>query len=100
MALLQQLGDPIETIYYLEHPPQRNELEELLLKLGMRPSALIRQGEAIYQELSLAGRSEDDLLQAMLDHPILIERPVVVVGQRAIIGRPPESVRDWLSRVS
>lgn len=98
VALFQQQGHPIETIHYLDRPPQRVELEELLAKLGLPPSAVIRRGEAIYQELGLAGQSEGVLLQAMLDHPILIERPIVVVGQRAMIGRPPEKVLDWLSQ--
>lgn len=98
VALVQQQGHPIEIIHYLNQPLQRVELEALLAKLGLPPSALIRQGETIYQELELGGKSEENLLQAMLDHPILIERPIVVVGQRAIIGRPPEKVLDWLSQ--
>ena len=98
VALLQQDGHLIETIHYLEQPPQRVELEQLLAKLDLPPSAVIRRGEAIYQELGLAGQSEGVLLQAMLDHPILIERPIVVFGQRAIIGRPPKTALDWLSQ--
>ena len=80
-------------VEYLETPPNKAELRALLRKLGMKPAELVRRGERIYQE-TYANRemSDEQWLDALVAHPILIERPIVVCGERAVIGRPPEKV--------
>ena len=80
-------------VEYLETPPNKAELRALLHKLGMKPGELVRRGERIYQE-TYANRemSDEQWLDALVAHPILIERPIVVCGERAVIGRPPEKV--------
>ncbi len=98
LALLQERGYEPTIRLYLENPPDRNELRAILGKLGLDARQLLRKGESEYRELGLADPSldEDSLLNAMAAHPRLIERPIVVVGGRAAIGRPPESVLDIL----
>jgi len=82
---------------YLDKLPNKAELREVLKKLGIPASGLVRKQEAIFKELYKGKElSEDDYLQAMVDHPQLIERPIVIDGDRAIIGRPPEQVLDLL----
>ena len=96
-ALVEEAGVRAEIVDYLETPPTRAELEGLLKKLGMKASELLRRGEPVFQE-HYAGRdlSEAEALDAMLAHPILMERPIVVRGDRAIVARPPERVRELL----
>lgn len=93
-ALIAEAGVPVEVVNYLEAPPSREELVALLRKLGMRPSELLRRGEAVFAE-QYGGRelSEAEALEALLAHPILMERPIVVRGDRAVVARPPERVR-------
>ncbi|MEP6898095.1 MAG: arsenate reductase (glutaredoxin) [Rhodanobacter sp.] len=94
LALLEQRGEVVEVIDYLEHPPGVNELKRLLEQLGMSPRQLLRTGEAEYAALGLDDPSLDEasLLAAMVAHPRLIERPIVVANGKAAIGRPPEAV--------
>lgn len=94
LALLRDRGIEPEIRLYLEAPPDRAELQSLLHKLGMEPAQLVRRGEAQYRELGLHESEPDagQLLTAMATHPRLIERPIVVSGERAAIGRPPENV--------
>lgn len=95
LALLKQHGIEPEIILYLEQPPAINTLQKLLQKLGFHSARqLMRHKEELYQQLALANEhlTEEQLLQAMLENPKLIERPIVVKGQKAQIGRPPESV--------
>jgi arsenate reductase len=94
--LLEESGQVVEVLRYLEVAPSRNELEALLVKLGLPPSALVRRTESLYQELGLAKQTEEAILEAMLTHPVLIERPIVVVGERALIARPPERALQLL----
>ena len=84
-------------VEYLKTPPSREELRALLQKLGMKPAEIIRRGEDIFKE-NYAGKTLDDeqWLDALVAHPILIERPIVVRGERAVIGRPPEKVMELL----
>ena len=98
LALLQEQGHEPEIRLYLEDPPGRAELRGILGKLGIPARALLRRGEAEYRELGLADESLDDesLIAAMAEHPRLIERPIVIKGKRAAIGRPPESVLEIL----
>lgn len=83
-------------VSYLDTPPSKQELGAILQLLGMQPPELIRFGESLAQELNLSPqdeRSDDEWLDLMLEHPILIQRPIVVVdGEAAVIGRPPERV--------
>ncbi|MEW5009826.1 MAG: arsenate reductase (glutaredoxin) [Cycloclasticus sp.] len=96
---LQLLADnnvQAEIIEYLKQAPSKTELESILSLLGLSPRQLMRKGEAIYKELNLAEESlsDEQLLDAMLSNPILIERPIVLANGKAAIGRPPESVLD------
>ncbi len=80
---------------YLNNPPNKNELKEVLNKLGMKPGQIIRKGEAIYKE-NYKGKSytDEEWIGIMASNPILIERPIVVKGNKAVMGRPPENVKD------
>ena len=90
-------GIDAQIINYLETPPGKEELRALLKKLGIRPEQLVRRGEEVFKA-NYAGKilSDEAWLDAMVSHPILIERPIVVLGDRAIIARPPESVLDLI----
>jgi arsenate reductase len=94
LALLQERGADVEVINYLDTPPTAAELSTLLQQLGMTPRQLLRQGEDDYQALGLDNPSLDDqaLIAAMVAHPKLIERPIVVANGKAALGRPPEAV--------
>jgi len=94
LELLQAHGIEPEVVNYLDTPPSVDELKTLLGLLGMTPHQLLRTGEAEYQELRLDDPAVGDeaILQAMVTHPRLIERPIVVADGKAAIGRPPEAV--------
>lgn len=94
LALLEEKGLVPKIILYLEESPSVNELKSLARMLGVGPKEFIRKKEAVFRELNLDAQSVDDdqLFNAMAAHPILIERPIVVNGDRAAIGRPPENV--------
>ncbi len=98
LELLRERGIEPEVIAYLETPPDADELRELLGLLGVGARELLRSGEDEYQRLGLddASLGEDALIAAMAAHPRLIERPVFVHGDRAVIGRPPERVLELL----
>ena len=95
--LLQERGVDFREVRYLDDAPSRAEIERVLGLLGASdPRALMRTGEPLYRELGLADADRGALLDAMAAHPRLIERPVVIRGDRAVIGRPPENVLDLL----
>lgn len=96
-ALIAENGIAAEVVEYLQTPPSREELRALLEKLGMKPAELVRQGEAIFKE-HYAGRmlTDEEWLDALVAHPILIERPIVTCGDKAIVARPPEKVLELL----
>jgi arsenate reductase len=98
LALLQERGFEPDIRLYLENPPDAGELRSLLSKLGLTARQLMRKGEAEYRELGLSDESlsEAKLIAAMAAHPRLIERPIVLAGDKAAIGRPPEAVLDIL----
>lgn len=99
LALLQARGIAPEVVAYLETPPDAAQLKTLLGQLGLADARdLMRKGEAEYAELGLAdpALSQDQLIAAMVAHPRLIERPIVVANGRARIGRPPEKVLEIL----
>jgi arsenate reductase len=93
LALLEQNGIEPRVIEYLKAPPTAAELKDLCRKLGVKPEELVRKGEDIYKT-EYAGRTLSDAqwIEAMVSHPILIERPIVVRGSEAVIGRPPDNV--------
>ena len=94
LALLEERGGEVEVINYLDHPPSAAELAVLLKQLGMTARQLLRTGEAEYQTLGLDDPALGDasLIAAMVAHPKLIERPIVVANGKAALGRPPEAV--------
>ncbi|MDG9853129.1 arsenate reductase (glutaredoxin) [Pseudomonas nitroreducens] len=98
LELLEERGIQPEIIRYLETPPSTAELKALLGKLGIGARQLLRTGEDEYKELNLANPAlgDDQLIEAMASHPKLIERPILVVGDKAVIGRPPEKVLEIL----
>lgn len=98
LEILIAQGEQPEIINYLETPPNKETLETVLNYLRIEPRELMRQGESVYKEKNLGddSLSRDDLMNAMLENPILIERPIVVKNGKAAIGRPPESVIDIL----
>jgi len=94
-AILEELAAGAEVREYLKEPPTRAELDALLGALGLDdPRAMMRTGEDAYAQLGLADADRDELLDAIVANPILLERPIVVRGDRAVIGRPPEQVRS------
>jgi arsenate reductase (glutaredoxin) len=95
--LLEERGVEAEYVRYLDDAPSRAELERVMGLLGTDdPRAMMRTGEPVYAELGLADAGRDALLDAMAEHPILIERPIVIRGDRAVIARPPERLLDLL----
>ena len=99
LELLQERGLDVQVVFYLETPPDAAQLRELLAKLGIGARGLLRSTEDEYQALNLAdpSLSDEQLIAAMVQHPKLIERPVFVVGDRAVIARPPERVLELLA---
>lgn len=98
LALLQEKGVEPEVVEYLKSPPSAAELDALLTAMDLEPRDAMRRKEAPYKELNLADPSLDRaaLVRAMVENPILIERPIVANGSRAALGRPPESVLQIL----
>ncbi len=94
LALLEERGLAPQVIEYLQTPPSVKELDAILKLLGKQPRELMRKHEAPYKERNLddPAKSRADLLAAMVAHPILIERPIVIANGKAAIGRPPENV--------
>lgn len=93
LALLEENGVNPEVVLYLETKPGVDEIKGLLARLGISAGELVRRGEEAYKACGLSRDSSDaDILAAMAEHPKLIERPIVVKGDRAVLGRPPENV--------
>jgi arsenate reductase (glutaredoxin) len=99
LALLRANGVEPRIVEYLRDPPSVAELKTIVQKLDIVPAALVRRGEAVFKEKYLGKQLSDDAwLAAMVANPILIERPIVVRGSSAAIGRPPENVQRLLDR--
>jgi arsenate reductase len=95
--LLAEQGVGADYLHYLDDTPSAGEIRRVLGLLGLDdPRGMMRTGETIYKELGLADKHGDDLIAAMVQHPILIERPIVIRGNRAVIARPPEKLLDLL----
>lgn len=98
MDILNDKGVDATVVEYLNTPPSNAELIEVLDLLGIKPRDLMRKHEAPYKDNNLDNPdlNREQLIQAMIDNPILIERPIVINGNKATIGRPPEKVLDIL----
>ncbi len=98
LEIIESHNIEVEIIFYLKNPPTVTELNSLLEKLEMKASDLVRKGESIIKELNidLPNISDDDLISIMIEHPILIQRPIVFNEASAIIGRPPENVKELM----
>ena len=97
LTLLEQAGATLRIVEYLETPPTAAELKAIVAKLGIEPEQLVRKGEDVYKS-NYAGKSltAAQWIDAMVKHPVLIERPIVIKGKRAVLGRPPENVKKLL----
>ena len=97
LELVRDAGVELPVREYLQEPLTIDELRRIVELLGVRPIDIVRRGEPQYAALGLGEATPDEeVLRAMADHPILIERPIVVRGGRAVVGRPPETVREIL----
>jgi len=98
LELLRARGIEPEIVEYLQSPPDARQLEQILDMLGLQPRQLMRTGETEYKEHNLADTSlsRGELIQAMVDHPKLIQRPLVLNNGKAALGRPPEVVLEIL----
>ena len=96
LQLLEENGVSPEIVLYLETPPSAKDIKQLLGKLGIGARDLLRKGEDAYKENNLSDQSlsDEQLIAAMVEFPKLIERPIVVKGDKAVLGRPPENVLD------
>jgi arsenate reductase len=97
LSLLQERGVQADTIHYLDEPPTVADLKAIMKLLAIDdPRAMMRTGEPVYAELALEDLDGDALLDAIASHPILLERPIFVVGDRAVVARPPETLLELL----
>jgi len=93
LAILENSGKEFEIINYLENPPSKNELEAILKKLGISPIQLIRKNEKIWKEnYKNKELSDDQIIEAMIENPKLIERPIVIKDDKVVLGRPPVNI--------
>ena len=97
MTLLEEKGISADVVKYLETTPSKEELKDVLKKLNMKASELLRTGEDIYKELNLKNvNDEEKLIEIMIQNPILIERPIIIKGDIAVIARPIENLEELL----
>lgn len=96
LALLEENEIEFETVYYLEHPPSKDEIRGLAAKIGLSVREILRKNETTYEQFELDDMelSDEIVLDIVSRHPILIERPILVKGNKAVIGRPPEAVLE------
>ena len=97
LGVLEQSGKKFQVVKYLEEVPTKQELRQILSCLAITPEMLVRKNEAVWKE-KYRGRllSDEEILDAMIAHPKLIERPIVVNGDKAVIGRPSERINEIL----
>ncbi len=96
LQLLRDNGIEPEIIDYLKNPPTASELRDILVRLEVKAIALTRTGETIFDKMNIKPEnlSNDELVNFMAEHPEVIQRPIVIRGQRAVVGRPPEKVLE------
>ena len=97
LAILEESGKDFEIVKYLENPPSYIELAAIIGKLGIHAIDLVRKNESVWKE-NFKGKNlaDEEIIQAMVDHPKLIERPIVIHNNKAIVGRPPENIKQIL----
>jgi arsenate reductase len=95
LEILENENQDVQIIKYLDNPPTYNQLQSIIELLGIKPIDLVRKGETIWKE-NFKGKilSEKELISAMIENPKLIERPIVINGKKAVIGRPPSKVLE------
>lgn len=95
LEILENSGKKFEVVKYLENTPSEKELKEIIKLLGIAPIDLVRKNEKVWKE-EFKGKelSDAELIKAMIKHPKLIERPIVVNGNKAVVGRPPEIIKE------
>lgn len=98
LALLEEAGVAPEIVRYLDTPPSQEDLEKLLTQLNLEPQDVMRQKDDLYKELGLSGKTltRAEGLRLLAEHPALLERPIVVRGDKAVVARPPERVQEIL----
>lgn len=97
LKILEEKGEQFEIIEYLKETPNFDELKSIIKMIGVAPKDIVRKGEVIYKEHYKDKQlSDDEWIKAMVEHPKLIERPIVINGNKAVIGRPPVKVVDIL----
>lgn len=95
LAILEAKKEPFEVIRYMDNPPDKDTLRGILEKLGMAPIDLVRKNEALWKSDYRDKNLDDEaVLEAMIAHPRLIERPIVIRGDKAVVGRPPERIQE------
>lgn len=95
--LLADRGVDTQYVRYLDDGPSAGEIRRVMGLLGIEdPRLMMRTNEAVYRDLGLADKRGEELIAAMVEHPVLIERPIVIRGERAVIARPPEKLLDLL----
>ena len=98
VEILKDKGIDFEIIHYIKSPPSINELKSICKKLNLKASQIIRRGERDFKENNLSKVLDDEtaLLNKMIQFPKIIERPIIIIGEKAVIGRPPENILDIL----
>ena len=97
LQIIEESGEMVTVVEYLKTVPTEAELKDIIKMLGIQPEQLVRKGEAIYKE-QFKGKSlsDQEWIKVMVQNPKLIERPIVIKGNKAIIGRPPERVKELI----
>lgn len=95
LQLIKDAGVEVEIVEYLKAIPTAEDLKMILMKLNLKPTDIIRKGEAVYKEkFKNSDFNDDEWIKVMLEYPKLIERPIVIKGNKAILGRPPQNVLE------
>jgi arsenate reductase (glutaredoxin) len=92
LELLRSKGEKLEVVEYLKTPPSADVLKGIVGKLGVRAGELVRKKEGLFKELALNLENDDEVINALVRNPVLIQRPIVVRGEKAVLGRPPENI--------
>ncbi|MBC6999232.1 arsenate reductase (glutaredoxin) [Cytophaga sp. FL35] len=99
LGVVENSGEEFEVVKYLENVPTKEELRQILGCLAITPEMLVRKNESVWKE-KYKGKllSDEDILDAMIEHPKLIERPIIIKGDQAVIGRPTERIQEILKK--